>query len=218
MIYRFLDSKYALLAVEERRLRISRISQLNDEFEFIGLALNRNDRKDLREMREHLGRKSGIISMSSDWHSPLLWAHYADNLRGIALGFEIAGPGFYPVDYRAVRPTLDDLGLESLSDITTRHIKSLMRMKFEAWSYEKEVRGFSNFEQGEAINGDQHFFKSFEGTVSLKRVIVGPRCTVSRHQVADALGGLESDVETFKARPAFKSFSIVRNLNEKRWE
>lgn len=218
MIYRFLDSNYALLAIKERRLRISRISQLNDEFEFIGLALRWKDRRDLRKMKEHLGSKSGIISMSRDWQSPLLWAHYADNLRGIALGFEVTGPGFHPVEYRAVRPTLDDLGLRNLSDITPQQIKALMRMKFDAWSYEKEVRGFFDFDEGEKINGELHYFKSFEGALSLKRIIVGPRSPVSRLQVDDALGELRKDVEIFKARPAFKSFSIVRNRNEKRWQ
>ena len=39
--------------------------------------------------RETLIRASGLLCFSRHWYSPALWAHYADNLKGMCLGFDI---------------------------------------------------------------------------------------------------------------------------------
>ncbi|SNS98400.1 DUF2971 domain-containing protein [Tropicimonas sediminicola] len=219
LVFRFLNEKYAIRALREKRLRISRIEELNDEFEFIGLALKgRKDRKALREIRSHLHQKSGIICMSERWSNPLLWAHYADNLRGIALAFEIAPTRFHQVKYVSKRPKLLDLGHRTLDGITPADIKQLMLTKFDAWAYEEERRGFFELREGETISGGTHFFEPFSDQMALRQVIVGPRCSVKRREISEALGDLSDIVESFRARAAFQGFSIVRNRNENIWK
>jgi hypothetical protein len=64
---------------------------------------------------------------------------------------------------------------------------------------------------------DGHYFMDFSNNLKLKRVIVGDQSAISRKDVADAIKGLESGVEVFKARAAFQSFEIVRNRDESMW-
>ncbi len=219
LLFRFLNEKYAMRALRERRLRISRIEHLNDEFEFIGLALKeRKTRKALQKIRSHLHSKSGIICMSERWRSPLLWGHYTDNLRGIALGFEVNPSKFHKVHYVSKRPRLEDLGHKTLEDIAPADIKQLMLTKFDAWAYEEERRGFFHLSEGEKINGETHFFEPFSDQMKLNQVIAGPRSSTSRTEVSEALGILSNTVETFKAQAAFQDFSIIRNRNDKLWK
>lgn len=78
--YRFLSAEYGFRSLQEKRLRIGRIEELNDDFEFLGLALaEKTDRIALREVRRHLHVKSGVLCMSEAWDSPLMWAHYAES-------------------------------------------------------------------------------------------------------------------------------------------
>ena len=39
--------------------------------------------------RETFIRASGLLCFSRHWYSPALWAHYADNHKGMCLGFDI---------------------------------------------------------------------------------------------------------------------------------
>ena len=89
-VYRFLDEKYALKSIEERRLRISRIMELNDPFEFLGAHLaDRDLRRGMQAMKKELSKNRGLICFSQRWRNPLLWSHYANRHRGICLGFEV---------------------------------------------------------------------------------------------------------------------------------
>ncbi len=219
MLYRFLSLNSGLRVLQEKRLRISRIDQLNDEFEFIGLALKtKAERVSLLEKRAHLGGKSGIICMSRRWSNPLLWGHYADNMRGMALGFEVEEARFHPVEYVASRPKLSDYGYHNLKDISSDDIRKLMLTKFEAWSYEEESRGFYVLNRGEIIGEQTHYFESFSNTLQLKTVVLGSRCPLSRAEISDALGSLADSIEAYKSRPAFQDFSIVRNKDENLWK
>lgn len=54
-------------------------------------------------------------------------------------------------------------------------------------------------------------------TLQLRQVLVGADCTLSRVEIAATLGEFDPNVETFKVRPAFRSFRVVRNQNEGLW-
>jgi len=53
--------------------------------------------------------------------------------------------------------------------------------------------------------------------MTLTHVIIGAQSKISRAQVQRALGDLGDSVYCFKARAAFRTFKVVRNLNEKLW-
>ncbi|NLS03563.1 hypothetical protein HGP14_09345 [Rhizobium sp. P32RR-XVIII] len=61
------------------------------------------------------------------------------------------------------------------------------------------------------------YFHHFEPNPRLAQVIVGAESAVSRQQVADAIGALVN-VESFKARLAFKSFTVRKNDLPRRWK
>lgn len=51
----------------------------------------------------------------------------------------------------------------------------------------------------------------------LKEVIVGPLSTITRQELYDALGELAPNIQVYKARLAFKTYTVTRQRNEKMW-
>lgn len=84
----------------------------------------------------------GIYSMSAEWNSLLMWAHYASNHKGICIGFFqqkivnlnkfIMGSVHYPVDntFPDITPFDDD----------TKMLLIQTNTKSNEWLYEKEYR------------------------------------------------------------------------------
>lgn len=211
LVFRFLDEKYGLQSIRERRLRISRIHELNDPFEFMSPYLSdRNLRLALRKTRDELSNSHGILCFSGSWHSPALWGHYADKHRGICLGFNLSPDLVKQVSYVTSRrhwPSSDEP--EALQALFSEALFT----KFLHWSYEDEYRVYLSLLDED--NG--HFFKDF-GDLGFCKVIVGAQSKISREEVNSALGDLRGSVECFKARPAFRTFRIVRNKNERLWK
>lgn len=179
LVYHFLNAHYGLEGIRERRIKISRLMELNDPFEFLGVDLSgREFRKALKATKATISKTQGILCFSKTWKNPVLWGHYADKHKGICLGFEVPRAVLEKVDYvdfRFPRPkVLDEI-----------FMKKLLFTKFAHWQYEQEYRG------------DQS--------------------NVTRAQVSEALGNLGKNVETFKARPGFTSFEVVRNKSSAMW-
>lgn len=85
-VYHFLNSHYGLEDIRERRLKISRIMELNDPFEFLGVDLSdRQFRKAMKKTKAQLSKTKGLLCFCKTWRNPLLWGHYADKRRGICL-------------------------------------------------------------------------------------------------------------------------------------
>ncbi|MER8903444.1 DUF2971 domain-containing protein [Mesorhizobium sp. M0772] len=215
-LYRFLGAEYGMRSIQERRIRIGRIEELNDDFEFIGVALAvKEERIALREMRRHLNVNNGVICMSKDWDSPLMWAHYADSHKGMVLGFDVPDKAFYQVEYQKKRPTLADMGLNTLDDITPDDIKRLIRTKAEGWSYEQEYRAYISLTDGVEIKGETHFFMPFSKDLKLREVIVGSRYKRQRAEMVAAVN--DPSVDVYMARGSFEEFKVVRQNQESMW-
>src|SRR5689334_11048149 len=105
--YKFLNKHFGLKSLYERRLKQSRIHELNDPFELAPYDLTDTMlRWAFLDMREQLGRVNGLVCFSASWQNPVIWAHYSDQHRGLCLGFEVpelTGDGdkdiAKPVDY-----------------------------------------------------------------------------------------------------------------------
>ncbi|RLB89537.1 MAG: hypothetical protein DRH50_13580, partial [Deltaproteobacteria bacterium] len=52
---------------------------------FVNAAKN-----DIRQIVKELGRKQGVLCLSSDPKNVMMWAHYADNHEGLLLQFDFA--------------------------------------------------------------------------------------------------------------------------------
>ena len=207
LVYHFLNAHYGLDDLRNRRLKISRIMELNDPFEFLGVDLSdRQFRRALREMKAELSKTNGILCFSKTWTNPVLWGHYSDKHRGICLGFDVPSSILGKVQYVDSRPPLPDVLDEAF-------MKRLLFTKFSHWQYEQEYRAYVQFE--EEIDG--LYYSEFSDQLTLKRVIIGDQSSITRAEVSGALGGLGTQVEVFKARAGFRSFDVVRNKDKTMW-
>lgn len=206
-LFHFLSEDFALKDIRERRLKIARIAELNDPFEFLGAELsNREYRAGLNRTKASLSEKHGLLCFARSWRNPVLWSHYTNNHRGLCLGFDI--PDHLPRHVSYVNSRFN-----WPAEIDESFMVQLLFTKFSHWSYEDEYRVYTSLEDCES----GLYYADFSETLALKQVIVGTSSTVTRTQLADALGGLSTEVEVFKARAAFKSFRVVRNKNARLW-
>lgn len=206
-LFHFLNEKYGLKDIRERRLKIARIEDLNDPFEFLGVDLsNRDHRAGLINTKTALSKEHGLLCFAKNWNSPVLWSHYADNHRGICLGFDISDDLPTQVSYVNSR-------FNWPSAVDESFVKQLLFTKFSHWSYEDEYRVYTSLEECE----NDLYYADFSEVLALKQVIVGARSVITRSQLSDALGSFSDGVEVFKARAAFKSFRVVRNKNDRLW-
>jgi hypothetical protein len=212
-LYHFTTQQYGILALRNRRLKVARINELNDPFEFLGWNLQDPKRRaGLREWKSARNDEYGIVCFSRKWSNPLLWGHYAEKHQGMALGFDVPDGDLYsPVSYRGSR-IHPPCGRELIGD----DVGDLLLTKFTAWRYESEYRSFCRLAQ--SIFDGQHYFEPFSDTLRLAEVIVGDQATISRAELIDALGDQHAGIKTFKARPAFGSFKVVKNRNGSLWK
>ena len=181
--------------------------ELNDPFEFLGADLSdRNFRKGMRQVKAILSETKGLICFSKGFDNPVLWGHYADKHRGICLGFDIPDESLEEVIYVNSR-------IQPPAIIDEAFVKKLLFTKFIHWSYEDEYRSYVSLDESE----DGIYYLDFSESMVLRQVIVGSESKITRSELADALGDLAPQVETFQARPAFKSFRVVRNENARLW-
>ena len=97
-----------------------------------------------------------------------------------------------------------------------RELEKLLTAKYAHWQYEDEVRSFVSFSQCRSERG-RHFLP-FSNAMDLKEVIVGHRCALTRAELDENLGDLVSRTVVAKARLAFQSFRVVRQLNAEVWQ
>lgn len=206
--YYFTNAEHGLAALRDRRLKVARIHELNDPFEFLGVDLSDPEfRTALTTTKRDLSKHNGLLCFSKSWHHPMLWAHYADKHRGFCLGFDVTDEKLGHVSYVNSRfPKPENPKNESF-------VEKLLYTKFAHWSYEDEYRLYV------ALNDQENglYFVSFSDELILKQVIVGSESSVSRTDVSNALKALSDSVEQFNARPAFKSFKIVRQKDDRLW-
>lgn len=207
LVYHFIGARYGLESIRKRRLKISRILELNDPFEFLGADLtDREFRKALKSTKTEISKSKGILCFSDNWRNPVLWGHYADKHRGMCLGFEIADSVLGKVDYLDERIPVP-------SRLDDNFMKSLLFSKFKHWEYEQEYRIYVQLE--EEIDGI--YYSDYSDELILKQVIVGDQSSLTRAEISDALGDLSANVEAFKARAGFKKFEVVRQQNSAMW-
>lgn len=206
-LYHFVNAKHGLDNISQRRLKIAKLDELNDPFEVLGINLsNPVNRRQLLDYKWELATQVGILCLSATWRNPLLWSHYADRHRGLALGFDVSGDRFRPVNYVRTRKPWP-------AELDGRFQEELLYTKFSHWWYEREYRATVRLSR--AVRGVQ--FAPFSKEMQLAQVIVGPHSEVTRADVDSALGNLVARVQRFKARAAFKSFRVVQNQKAYLW-
>lgn len=208
-VFHLTSTKYALMALLNSRLKIARIHDLNDPFELYGAALPENiHRKKFRAFKDWTAQQYGLLCFSRSWKNPVLWSHYADRHRGIALEFRILDEDISEINYTPSRVLLDVEKALQRGTFTREEALSMATTKFKHWEYEDEVRVFCSLANC-PVDGDL-IFEPFSERMKLVGVIRGPACVLSNRELAASLPR-GCDVPVTQARLAFNSFNVVRN-------
>jgi hypothetical protein len=199
--YKFLDEKFGIKSLQEKRLKISVLDDLNDPFELLPYEMSdRNKRSALNATRKQMASNRGLLCFSATWKEPVLWAHYADKHKGLCLAFDVPQEACKAVNYEKRRLKLP--ARPSLPDA-----EALIFTKYVNWQYEQELRIWASLNTRD--NG--LYFADFGPTLKLKKVIAGARCSLSERQIAAAIGPLSDEVTVMKSRAGFKEFEIVKD-------
>jgi hypothetical protein len=206
--YHFTSEKYALDAISNQCLKLSLIDDLNDPFELFAADLpDSESRKEALKFKNHMSARVGIICFSKNWKNPLLWSHYADRHKGVALEFQIKDDIALPVKYRKNRflINLKEIAYNKRK-VTKAETEGLWLTKYKPWVYEKEIRIICT--KSECKKKGNLFFKSFNHEISLKGIVLGPLSKLSIKKIEDKLP-TGKNLSVVKSRLAYRSFSIV---------
>lgn len=205
--YKFLNQKYGLKSLYERRLRRTRINELNDPFELRPFDLtDPHVRWAVLRTRDEIAQRFGLLCFSADWCDPLIWAHYSDKHKGLCLGFEIpskvekaqtrkvnyiSAPLPFPADFLRL-------------DIQQKQpmVEKMIFSKYGNWEYEHEIRTWTDLEE--------EFFDFCE-MLQLVEVIIGAGSTVPAGEITRALGSMADHVRVKKARATHDKFEMVED-------
>ncbi|WP_424947682.1 DUF2971 domain-containing protein [Candidatus Spongiihabitans sp.] len=139
-VYKFLNKKYGLEALRDKRLKISNIMDLNDPFEFLGVELsNKHDRRSFEGLKCHLSKKYGLLCFSESRKNPVQWAHYAEEYKGLCLGFDIPETNKNLLKVRYVENRFRS---PKNKEDANNFMDKLLTRKFLHWKYEQEYRCF----------------------------------------------------------------------------
>ena len=93
-VYKFTSAHYGICNLENKRLKLSTIDDLNDPFDLCPL-----DTTDpvistaVDAVITHFRQTTAILCFSRNWDNLLLWSHYGDSHKGICMGFDIPDGG-----------------------------------------------------------------------------------------------------------------------------
>lgn len=180
--YRSLDNfKNLVDIILKNRLYAAQYKDLNDPMEgqyyYHQGELNRTIRDKILEEKGTLR----ILSFSRINNNQLMWSHYADGHKGIAIGVKIDNEKYdvQPIEY-------DGIVTIRNSDYNGQTAREILRHKLEVWSYEEEVRVFQR---------NQMFID-----VKIEEIILGQR--VSNQNVGlirDLLDKINPEIQIIRA-------------------
>lgn len=166
--YRKFD-KGCLELLLNRQLWFSTPASLNDPFEgessfaevleavWENYPFPESERKQYKEIIEKQLKNTGVCSFSRTRKNQLMWSHYADEHKGICIGFKESflrynGSNIYPIDvtYQKDFPFKEIIerfkyfeqypGMNNINSIAGDIFYSILGTKYSSWKYEKERR------------------------------------------------------------------------------
>jgi hypothetical protein len=216
LLYRYLPAEAAIKTIESHSFRVSRLLELNDPFEWSpGLESIQPEALDLARwcmarFLDELNEKMGIISFSSVVRDPILWSHYADAHRGVAIEVScLIDESLHKVEYTNSRPVIPSRCIHD----PVAHEKELLqilqkyfRQKSPSWSYENEYRAVASLASCRPCGG---MFQLNIPDNFVTRVILGVRSSTSPTYVRRALqmNGFPN-VQLVKATQNLRTYDI----------
>jgi|GEM_PF-1574391 len=203
LLYKFMPAVHAKSSICQKRLKISILSELNDPFEWVPAIIDGSGAplKEAKEVRDkfhsQLEKKWGMICMSRTIEELLLWSHYGDSHKGMALAFSFPeSSDVVKVEYTKERLSIDLQNGGELGPALHKAFKQLLGHKHEGWSYEQEYRFVVPVDK--ATKEDGHFWKELPEEY-LSGVVLGCLCPVT-----------EDDMKHFLLEHEFKTVAVSR--------
>lgn len=180
--YRSLDNfKNFVDILLKNRLYAARYKDLNDPMEgqyyYQSGTLSHSVRNKILQEKGELR----ICSLSKVYNNELMWSHYTNGQRGVAIGVEIDRNKYSvrPIQYNGIA----SIRQQDFSDQTSMEILS---HKLEVWSYEQEERVFIR---------DKHFID-----VKVKTIITGRAMSPQDFGfIRDLINHINPNIEIIKA-------------------
>jgi hypothetical protein len=207
-LYFFVEAKWAVDNIDNKRLKVCRFLDLNDPFELFAGEQHKPLRKKMKGWATQLNKQVGLLCFSESWKNPLMWSHYGDRHKGICLAFDVGGTVETKYYHRRLALGNEWSHASAAADLPKGLMQVLLTAKFNGWQYEKERRLILPLE---GLNTDKGlFFKCFDDALKLVEVIAGPRCCVKwKPRIEDAVKKLPVTPRLVKARLAFMGFNVV---------
>jgi len=220
IVYRYLSEEFGLLALQQQKWKIGRLLELNDPLDCQPILLRNagaeenlaSDDPYFREIYDSIG----ILCYCSGINDPVIWSHYADSHRGIALGFEFkTTDGLLKIEYPKddLRAHLDGDDLdrwkkENYDEALLKVVSDAFTKKAKSWEYECEYRHFIYLKGCDMIGS--HYFRGIP-LLNLRRIILGVRSHVSESDVRRIMNRwqIQCNVEIVKAQTDPKSYRIT---------
>jgi Protein of unknown function (DUF2971) len=233
MLYKYLRADYGMQAIEHNRLKVSHPYNLNDIYDcWPKIIYDRSFDSAKNEAFEeefirNVHADVGLGCYCGDATKLLLWSHYGDSHKGIALGFDLPiGRPFCnlsePSDRRIIlKVDYPNSNARKVIDWQTevapfpedQHLQKVMQAGFTVkgwdWKYEEEYREFVFL--NECIpSGTLYFSQILQG--SLREVILGAHCSLKPLFVKHLINHVhkfQPEVKLSRARPHRDSFSMI---------
>jgi hypothetical protein len=215
-LYHFTSSEHGLAAIRDQKYKLSTLDNLNDPFELLATDLaDAKIREAFRRCKEMCARDIALLCCSKNWSSTLLWSHYADKHRGMALELEVEDECIIHVKYQKTRTpiTRDDMDEYMHCEDGTGIGAEMLKIKASDWSYEDEARIFHTIGHiSRPANG--LYFCPFNHRISLRGVILGALCKLTDKTLQEHLP-VGATLFVTKSRIAFRSFKVTKDLSSK---
>jgi len=159
ILYKYCDEK-GIDLLQNTRIKVANLSDINDPFEFLPQMNDEFDefRKALAALYEYQKANYRILSLSKAECNIIMWGHYSNKHKGILFKIdtdkirkEVEGENpFVEVTYSRKRPKIDLKNLMSgENQQLVQSLRLLTYTKYEGWRYEEEVRAIIKYDHKE---------------------------------------------------------------------
>lgn len=158
-LYKYCD-KYGINILRHKVLKISRVDEFNDPYEF---RIARNDNANINKAVEDLYNYQKyfyrVICLSSEYNNLILWSHYSRNHTGVLIKFDtdkidVNGDDnlsryLHRVVYKDDMIEIPNNFLELSEEEQETIINKNTFIKYSDWAYEDEYRAIVRFDHEE---------------------------------------------------------------------
>lgn len=207
-LYHFLNQKYGMQALITRRLKVARLRDLNDPFDYYHLDMDNTATRDIiRGRRKRANWENGLLCFSENFSNPVQWAHYGESHKGLCIGFDIPEELLIKIEYIESRGSVGDYQ-NALDLDKEQFIRYMLSRKYLHWSYEQEHRKLIRFP--ERRTDYDLIFEPFSDEMVIKEVLIGCRCYVTKKEIRKVLGK-SSDIAIHKVFPSHARYQMERD-------